>query len=239
MSNSSLTSSGAASAEHDDGFCQRFGQLLAALNISQNEFARRLGSTSAFVSNMARGKSKPGLDFLQKIATTFGVSLDWLVLGQGTLRGDAFIDAEWHHAVLLRVALARLAAAGNGEARALAAELLGDAPANPITTQERQALFDELARQTEHGPLLATLYNRFLPESDPTRRNDAALRAALQQLQAGGGDPLAALLQQAQQAQQSQQTQQPQNSDASAAVQVQIGVGNRAAGRDYHEGCKS
>ncbi|XZG69050.1 helix-turn-helix domain-containing protein [Chitinibacteraceae bacterium HSL-7] len=209
----------------DNGFCERFGLLIAALNISQNEFARQLGSTSAFVSNMARGKSKPGLEFLQKIAETFGVSLDWLVLGKGTLHGDQYLDPEWLHTALLRVALAQLAATGNTEARALAEELLGTTPASPVTTPARQALLDELATKTSHGPLLATLYNRYLPVADVNQRSKEILRAALQQLQPSSSDPLAALLTQTK----------PTTPPPATTTQILIGVDQRNAGRDYNK----
>lgn len=89
---------------------------------------------------MARGKSKPGLDFLQKIAETFDVSLDWLVLGKGTRRGEAFLDPDGHHAVLLRVTLAQLVAAGEPEARSLANELLGSGSVSSSISPARQAL---------------------------------------------------------------------------------------------------
>ena len=208
-----------------NGFCERFGQLIAVLNISQNEFARQLGSTSAFISNMARGKSKPGLDFLHKIAETFDVSLDWLVLGKGTLRGDQYIDPEWLHTALLRVVLAQLAASGNVEARALGEELLGAATVHPTTTPARKALLDELASKTSHGPLLATLYNRYLPVADVNQRSKEMLRAALQQLQPSSSDPLAALLTQVK----------PTTNPPGATTQIQIGNNLRNAGRDFNE----
>ncbi|NSL53544.1 helix-turn-helix domain-containing protein [Uliginosibacterium aquaticum] len=216
---------GASGVDPQDGFCARFGQLLAALNISQNEFARQLGSTSAFISNLARGKSRPGLDFLAKISTTFGVSLDWLVLGKGTLRGDPFIDPEWLHTAALRVELAMLMAAGNPEAKALVSELLGERPPALTVTPARQALLDMLAAATSRDPLVTSLYNRYLSQRDPVERARAALRAAMQQLQANSSDPLAALINQSKQA-----------PDAGGSVvQTAFGGSNKFAGGDFHE----
>ncbi len=223
MSNFGLGSS-ASAGDDVDGFTQRFGQLMATLNLSQNEFARQIGSTSAFVSNMARGKSKPGLDFLRKIADTFDVSLDWLVLGIGSPRGERSIDPEWHHAVLLRVVLAQLAAAGNVEAQGLAQELLTDAPIGRVTAA-RQDLLDELAAKTSHGSLLATLYNRFMPKTDVHQRSRDALRAALQELRSSASDPLAALLNQ----------NKPAAGPRSDGTQIQTGSFSRMAGRDFNE----
>ncbi len=225
MSDSSLGQPHAASNEGDTGFCERFGQLVAVLNISQNEFARQLGSTSAFISNLARGKSKPGLEFLQKIAETFGVSLDWLVLGKGTLRGDQYLDPEWHHAVQLRVTLANLVASGDQEARMLASELLGETFISNQTSPARQGLLDQLAKSAEHSSLVCMLYNRYVPIGDTLQRSKDVLRAAIQQLQASGNDPLAAMVNQSKQASQS----------TPPAQQTQVGACNRQAGRDYHE----
>lgn len=228
MSDSSATSEPIASGpDTQDGFDTRFAQLLATLNISQNEFARQLGSTSAFISNMARGKSRPGLDFLAKISTTFGVSLDWLVLGKGTLRGEQFIDPEWLHTVTLRVELAKLAAAGNQEAKALVAELLGERTPVISVTPARQALLDLLASSTAHGPLLVSLYNRFLGQGDPSQRAQQVLRTAVQQLQANSTDPLAALI--------NQSKQEVQSAAKTSVQQTVIGGKNRFAAGDYNE----
>lgn len=226
MSDSSATDGlGASGVDPQDGFCARFGQLLAVLNISQNEFARQMGSTSAFISNLARGKSRPGLDFLAKISTTFGVSLDWLVLGKGTLRGDPFIDLEWLHTVALRVELAQLASGGNQEAKTLILELLGEHSPTLTVTPARQVLLDMLAATTSRAPLVASLYNRYLGQRNPVERARDVLRAAVQQLQANSSDPLAALINQSKQA-----------PDAGGSVvQTAIGGSNKFAGGDFHE----
>jgi len=228
MSDSSATSVPSASgSDEQDGFNVRFAQLLASLNISQNEFARQIGSTSAFVSNMARGKSRPGLDFLAKISTVFGVSLDWLVLGKGTLKGEQFIDPEWLHTVTLRVELAKLAAAGNQEAKALVAEQLGERTPTITVTPARQALLDLLASTTAHGPLLVSLYNRFLGQGEPSHRARAVLRTAVQQLQANSTDPLAALI--------NQSKQEPAQGTKPSVIQTVFGALNKFSAGDYNE----
>lgn len=237
MSDSNSSEPVNASTASAGGFSLRFGQLLDALNISQNEFARQLGSTSAFVSNMATGKSKPGLDYLQKIAETFDVSLDWLVLGKGTLRGKAFLDPDGHHFVFLRLTLAQLAAAGDTEARRLVNELLGDGDISKSVSPARQALLDELVKRTQHGPILAMLYNHYISIPDADQHGEEVLRMALQQFHPSRTDPLANLLQAAKPS--------PAASAASAAPpappaaptrsQIQVGISPRMAGRDYYE----
>lgn len=227
MSDFSQTSPNTASGKALDDFHERLIQLIAVLNISQNEFARRIGSTSAFISNLTTGKSKPGLEFLQKIAETFEVSLDWLVLGKGTTYGDQYIDPEWFHTVLLRVVLAEQAAHSDQEALALVAELLGETQVSKNNSPARQQLLNLLAASTEHSLLLSTLYNRYLPMTDATLRSKEVLRAAMQQLLPNSSDPLALLVNQ-------DKSNKPKKSKKQAQ-QVQIGNGNRAAGRDYNE----
>ena len=41
----------------DGGFSARLAQLIQVLGMSQNEFSRRIESTSAYVSNMTTGKT--------------------------------------------------------------------------------------------------------------------------------------------------------------------------------------
>ncbi len=225
MSDSSVDASDFASGSSDNGFCERFNQLINELGISQNEFARQIGSTSAFISNLSRGKSQPGQAFLHKIATTFGVSLDWLVLGKGTLRGEQFLDPEWHRTVMLRVALAQLVAEGNSEALTLAKELLGEQTPVQSISHERQALFDELATQTKHGSLITMLYNRYLPITDANQRGKDVLQYAIRQLQSSKSDPLAAML-----------DQNTQNAfTTNIKTQIQHGDNSRMAGRNYNE----
>lgn len=225
MSDSTIPQDGATSPDDEAGFRSRLAVLLSELNLSQNEFARQLGSTSAFVSNMARGKSKPGLEFLEKIATTFGVSLDWLVLGRGNMRGEPSLQPEWYQSVVLRHALAELAAAGNADAQTLVQELLNDLPISQAVNPSRQAVLDELQTKIASSALIAELYNSQLHEPDLLRRNKQVLRAALERMTLNQKDPLANLLNQSK----------AQDKNSGPAQHVQFGVSNRAAGRDYHE----
>jgi transcriptional regulator with XRE-family HTH domain len=176
----------------EGGFCARFLMLLSELKLSQNEFARRLGSTSAFVSNMARGKSKPGLEFLERIASTFGVSLDWLVLGRGNIWGEpSLLQIEWFQAVWLRYSLAELAAAGNADAQMLIQELTGDLPG---TNSTPTGLLNELQTRAAQSGLIARLYNDHLHSADPLQRNKDVLLDAIRLLQLNQQDPLVSLL---------------------------------------------
>lgn len=227
MSDSSLVTVQTASDVVDVGFCERFGEMLNELNLSQNEFARQLGSTSAYVSNVARGKSKPGMEFLQRIAETFGISLDWLVLGKGSPGGQQGLNAEWHYAVMLRVALAQLIAEGNSDAEALAKELLEPKALKKGIADAHADLLVELNAWTSQANLIATLYNQHLNEKDIQRRNADALMSAIASLRASKADPLAAMIH--------AKTSMPKAALPAARVQIQTGGKSKMAGRDFNE----
>ena len=80
-----------------DGFATRVGQAIAHTGLNQSEFARQLGVSAGFVSDVVRGQKKPGAEFLHAIRTTFGISVDWLLTGEGTVTGGSGIDLDLLH----------------------------------------------------------------------------------------------------------------------------------------------
>ncbi len=66
---------------------QRFANFLIFKKISQEEFSKISGITSATVSNIAKGDTKlPKADFFQAIAIHFPeINLRWLLLGEGSM----------------------------------------------------------------------------------------------------------------------------------------------------------
>lgn len=57
--------------------------------ISQAEFAERLGIHKNTLGNYERGQSSPDFGFLLSVCTVFGISPDWLLTGVGPVRkGD-------------------------------------------------------------------------------------------------------------------------------------------------------
>lgn len=61
----------------------RLRQLRGGMDLSQKDFAARLGIAASFLSEIEKGKTKPGYNFLIKCAQTFKVSPTWLLLGVG------------------------------------------------------------------------------------------------------------------------------------------------------------
>lgn len=64
---------------------ERLRQLRGDLDISQKDFAAQMGIAASFLSEIEKGKTKPGYNFLIKCAETFKVSPTWLLLGIGSV----------------------------------------------------------------------------------------------------------------------------------------------------------
>lgn len=64
----------------------RLQQFLLAENISQSQFAERIGVGRASVSHILAGRNKPGCEFLENLARSFpNLNLEWLLLGKGKM----------------------------------------------------------------------------------------------------------------------------------------------------------
>nr|DAK89255.1 MAG TPA: Helix-turn-helix XRE-family like protein [Caudoviricetes sp.] len=58
--------------------CSRLKELRSSLNLTQKEFAERIGASTVSISSYEIGAKTPSLEMLLTIAKTFNVSLDWL-----------------------------------------------------------------------------------------------------------------------------------------------------------------
>lgn len=64
-------------------------QLLSAENISQTEFAQRIGVSGSNVTHIISGRNNPSYEFILRVASHFpAVNLDWLLLGKGKMYRD-------------------------------------------------------------------------------------------------------------------------------------------------------
>jgi transcriptional regulator with XRE-family HTH domain len=157
-----------------DGLATRLALVINQTGISQSEFARRLGASAGFVSDAARGIKKPGADFLHALRTVFGVSIDWLLTGEGTMRGGSGIDLELLRAIRLQIAVARTAVI-DGDPTATALLLLiregklREAASDPALG----AFLDRVTPEDSDFDLATELYNGHLwtDDSDTQRRN--------------------------------------------------------------------
>lgn len=65
---------------------KRLQQFLSAENISQSQFADKIGVTKASVSHILSGRNKPGFEFIESMADCYpNLNLDWLIGGKGRM----------------------------------------------------------------------------------------------------------------------------------------------------------
>jgi transcriptional regulator with XRE-family HTH domain len=55
---------------------------LRGFDMTQDEFARRVGITQSHLSALERGDNEPGASVLLAISREFGKSVDWLLTGE-------------------------------------------------------------------------------------------------------------------------------------------------------------
>lgn len=60
-------------------FTEILEEFLKLNNLTQTEFANKIGVKQSQVSEWLKGKAKPGYDILKKMATAFDVSADYFL----------------------------------------------------------------------------------------------------------------------------------------------------------------
>jgi len=80
------------------GIGKRIKKIRISLGLSQDEFGHKIGLSSGTISNIEKesqgNKKGVGAEILKKIAQTYNVSLDWLLLGSGKHKEVPAIVAE-------------------------------------------------------------------------------------------------------------------------------------------------
>ena len=206
-----------------DGFATRIGQAIAHTGLNQSEFARQLGVSAGFVSDVVRGQKKPGAEFLYAVRARFGISVDWLLTGEGTVNGGSGIDLDLLRTVRLQIAVARSAVIDtNPTAKALLL-LIRDGRLQEATAEpEIKEFLDRIAPTDPDAELAMELYNGQLWTNDPGAQRRNLLAAAIAHFEARKPiDKVAALA---------------RSSSSTTTLQINLGNGNRNAGRDYFEG---
>ena len=65
---------------------KRLQQFLSAENISQSQFADRIGVGRANISHILSGRNRPGYEFIENLAREYPrLNLEWLLLGKGKM----------------------------------------------------------------------------------------------------------------------------------------------------------
>ena len=205
-----------------DGFATRVGQAIGHTGLNQSEFARQLGVSAGFVSDVVRGQKKPGAEFLYAVRATFGISVDWLLTGEGTVNGGSGIDLDLLRTVRLQIAVARSAVIdANPTAKALLL-LIRDGRLQEATAEpEIKEFLDRIAPTDPDAELAMELYNGQLWTNDPGAQRRNLLAAAIAHFEARKPiDKVAALA---------------RGSGSTSTLQINTGSFNKIAGRDFHE----
>lgn len=63
----------------------RFKQLRAHLVLTQDHFAKKIGRTKAYISNVENGHSGMSRSTISSICSVFGVNAEWLLTGTGEM----------------------------------------------------------------------------------------------------------------------------------------------------------
>jgi transcriptional regulator with XRE-family HTH domain len=204
-----------------DGLAVRMAQTIAYTNLNQSEFARNLGVSAGFVSDIVRGQKKPGAEFLYALRVTFGVSIDWLLTGEGTMVGASGIDLDLFRTIRLQIAVARSAVIdGDPTAKALLLLIRDGRMQDVAADPDLRAFLDRIAPTDVDVDLATELYNGQLWTSEPKAQQRNLLAAAIAHFEARKPiDKLAALAR-----------------SSGGTIQINISPSQRNAGRDYHEG---
>lgn len=200
----------------------RLAQVLAYAGINQAELARRVGMSPGFLSDVIRGVKRPGAELLLALRKSCGVSIDWLLSGEGTMIGGAGIRHDLFRAIRLQVAVARAAVIGSDPtARALMLLIREGQLSAAAGDPSFKTMLDKLAPEDADLDLAIELYNGHQWATDPVAQRRNLLAAATAHFEARKPiDRVAAVT----------------GAGMSASVvQVNTGKGQRVAGRDINE----
>jgi len=178
-----------------EGLGNRLLTVIHHLHITQSECARRLKSSPGFISDVVRGKKNPGADFLFGLREAFGVSIDWLLSGDGVMFGGHGIDLELLRSIRLKVAVARAAIADNNPTANTLLCLIRDGQLSEATGDpEIVSFLDQTTDRVDDFELVTELYNGHIQTADPVLQHQNLLAAAVTHFQAHKSiDKIAAL----------------------------------------------
>lgn len=161
-------------------FGERLGELIEQRGLKQTQAARQLKCSSGFLSDVVNNLKRPGLDFLERVAEEFEVSLDWLVLGRSTPHSPHPVDLNHHRLVVGAIEVVRAALLENDPgALATLEDLLSPAAKRDLLTQERVESLQHWSNRAETALLAIGVHNTFLQQPGLAARVHGALSTAL------------------------------------------------------------
>lgn len=205
-----------------DGLASRLALVVNRSGLNQSEFARKLGVSAGFMSDVLRGQKKPGAEFLCGLSTVFSVSADWLLTGKGTISGATGIDMTFMKMIELHIALAKSAVLDNNGMAQLLLHMAKEGKLSDINdSAELTEFFRQITPADPEHELAFDIYNSQLWTGDPDAQMKNSLSTALAWFQARKPiDPLAML---------------KPSSSGSSVTQIITNSGNKTAGRDFYE----
>ena len=163
----------------------RLAQVLSYAGVSQREMAIRVDHSPGFLSDLMRGVKRPGAEILLALHKHFGVSIDWLLSGQGTMTGSTGIRPDLFRAVRMQIALARAAVVGG---RRTAIEILQTIRNGDLAAVSERPLFADflahLVLEEQDVDLAVQLYNSTQWASDPISQKRNLLEGAIAHFEA-------------------------------------------------------
>ncbi len=143
----------------------RFSQFLAAENISQSQFAERLGVTRASVSHIVSGRNKPGNDFILSLMNAYpDLNIEWILAGKGKMYKTKSIESEPQQRIMTAESGNEASADSNqteirsDEAEHLFSNLSQPSPQEQDTAQEppvsdkHDGMYDSPSADDSHAP---------------------------------------------------------------------------------------
>ena len=205
-------------------FATRLLQVIHHSQLNQSEFARRLTVSAAFISDVVRGLKKPGAEFLYSLNTVFGICIDWLLTGEGTMLGANKLDVALFRTIRLQIALAQATIIDDDAmAQSLLLMLREGLPAKAENHSAIDSYLERIAPYDPNLDLALALYNGHLWTTDVDAQRRNLLEAALAHFETKKPvNKLASLM----------HASYPPKTES---VKVNVAATQRIAGRDYHE----
>ena len=217
-------------AQEWQGFAPRLSQVLAHAGLTQTDLARQLGLSPGFLSEIARGIKRPGPDFFMGMRSLLGISIDWLMTGEGSMTGGVGIRHELFQAIRLQIAVAKAAVNDRDPIAKALLILIREGRLEAASADEDFAqLLERVAPNDAELDLAVELYNGHLWAADPIAQRRNLLAAAVAHFETRKPiDKLAAMTG-------AQAADQASSSPSVKVSRVQINVGKnqRVAGKHF------
>lgn len=166
------------------GYAARFARIISFTGLTQTEFAKAIGVSGAFVSDAVNGLKKPGGEILVRINRVFGVSIDWLLTGHGTMSGYQTIDGDLFRDIRLYIGIVKAAIIKKQPVAHQVLELLKENKLEKAIDNVKIAEFlESITLSDSDYDLAVELYNEFIQTENPAERQQYLLTSTINKLQ--------------------------------------------------------